>query len=126
MKRCFLLVLLFCWAHATAAKEFSPYWLNSFTSDKVNCVAYARQLAQIAKRQKRQTYFVVGFSIKNQPHVFIVVDGWAIDNGHLGERVFQETEIESYMIQWWIVEKLPKNAVLRIDKDGHKEVYEGN
>ena len=93
---------------------------------KGSCVEYARNVARKAAKDGRVVYFIVGFTNGRQPHVFVVVDGWAIDNGAISPRIFLEDDITKHMRQWWIEDDLPRKAYLRITEDGHQEVYEGN
>lgn len=124
--RLFLLVLLLVWAHAAFAEQVAPLWTNTLNSDKTNCVAFARQIAQIAKKQKRQVYYIVGYTKRNRPHASVVVDGWVIDNGANAERIFHEDDIWIHWKEWYIVDMLTRNATLRIKDNGEKELIEGS
>ena len=95
-----------------------PSQFIRYSSDKTNCVDYARDLQRVAERDDKQFYFVVGFTLSGRPHVFIVVDGVALDNGAVSPRVFPEQDIKKHMRKWWIVDRLPKKAVL-VFKDGN-------
>lgn len=68
-------------------------------------------------------YFIVGFTKDGRPHVFVVVDGWALDNGAIEPRIFPEKDVKKYMRQWWIYTgTLPEKATLRIvDPERYKE-----
>jgi len=122
--RWFLFLLLIL---GVARAEHVPRWAFNYDSpNKEQCVPFAKDLAKQAKRDNRQIYFIVGFTNNGRPHAFVVVDGWAIDNGALEKRVFPESDIDKYMRKWWIENTLPARATLRIDEHGHKEVYEGN
>lgn len=106
----------------------APFWIRRYGSEhlKEECVSYARDIARKAAKDGRVVYFIVGFTKEGRPHAFVVVDGWALDNGAITPRVFPETNIKMYMRQWWIRESLPRKAHLRITEDGHEEVYEGD
>lgn len=123
LKIVFLLLIV----SGVARAEQAPRWAFNYDSPtRDKCVDYAREIARQATEDDRQIYFVVGFSRDGRPHAFVVVDGWAIDNGALDKRIFHESEIQKYMRKWWIENTLPARATLRIDEHGHKEVYEGN
>ena len=116
-----------CWAHGLSASQV-PLCTRGYGSEvlKGSCVEYARNVARKAAKDGRVVYFIVGFTNGRRPHVFVVVDGWAIDNGAISPRIFLEDDITKHMRQWWIEDDLPRKAYLRITEDGHQEVYEGN
>lgn len=92
-----------------------PFWIRSYQPNNIiHCVDYALAIEKQALLHNRQYYFVVGYSRHGSPHVFIVVDGWAIDNGHLKPSVFSEKDIAKTMQRFWIVSSLPKKATITI------------
>lgn len=83
-----------------------PAWTVRYHSDREDCQAHAREIAEQARADGLHVTFAVGDMIKDR-HVVAVVLGtdgtmWAYDNGRIASQPFNPKELSHWMrrIHW--------------------------